>query len=91
VTSNAGSAESTEGIRHDPDRRFHIEQDGDVAYLAYKRVDDHTVDYISTYVPPTLRGRGLGERLVRHAVEWARHHGQTVIPTCPFVRKYLGG
>jgi predicted GNAT family acetyltransferase len=78
-------------IQHDPDRRFFIELNGEVAYLAYKRVDQKTVDYISTYVPPSLRGRGLGERIVRHGLEWAKQDGQTVIPTCPFVKKYLSG
>jgi len=78
-------------VQHAGDRRFHVEANGDLAYLAYKRVDDHTVDYISTYVPATLRGRGLGERLVRHALDWARAHGQTVIPTCSFVQKIVGG
>ena len=78
-------------IQHDPDRRFYVEANGDVAYLAYKRVDEKTVDYISTFVPASLRGRGLGERLVRHALNWAREHRQTVIPTCTFVQKFVGG
>jgi hypothetical protein len=77
------------GIQHDPGRRFYIELDGEVAYLAYRRVDDQTVDYISTYVPAPLRGRGLGERLVRHALDWARDQGLTVIPTCTFVQKFV--
>jgi hypothetical protein len=76
-------------VQHDPDRRFFVELNGDVAYLAYKRVDEKTVDYISTYVPATLRGRGLGERLVRHALDWANEHGQKVIPTCTFVQKFV--
>jgi len=85
------SSEPTPAILHDPDRRFYVEANGDVAYLAYQRVDDRTVDYISTFVPASLRGRGLGERLVRHALDWARAHGQTVIPTCTFVRKIVSG
>jgi predicted GNAT family acetyltransferase len=76
-------------IQHDADRRFFLELDGDVAYLAYKRVDDRTVDYISTYVPATLRGRGLGEKLVRHALNWASENRQRVIPTCTFVQKFV--
>jgi predicted GNAT family acetyltransferase len=78
-------------VLHDDGRRFYVEMDGDVAYLAYKRVDDKTVDYISTYVPPTLRGRGLGELIVRHALDWARERSLTVIPTCSFVRKFVSG
>jgi hypothetical protein len=77
-------------IRHEPGR-FFMEVGDDVAYLAYKQVDDGTVDYISTFVPATLRGRGLGKRLVRHALAWAEQEGLTVVPTCSFVQKVLGG
>jgi predicted GNAT family acetyltransferase len=76
-------------VLHDPDRRFYVEMNDDVAYLAYRRVDEKTVDYVSTYVPPPLRGRGLAERIVRHALDWAREQGLTVIPTCSYVRRFV--
>jgi predicted GNAT family acetyltransferase len=40
-------------------------------------------------VPPASRGRGLGEALVKAALEAARQEGVRVVPVCPFVRAYL--
>ena len=34
---------------------------------------------------PALRGHGVGEKLVRQALEWAREEGLRVIPSCWFV------
>jgi predicted GNAT family acetyltransferase len=39
-----------------------------------------------TSVPDALRGRRLGEILVRHAVEDARANGKMIIPLCPFAK-----
>jgi predicted GNAT family acetyltransferase len=76
-------------IHHDPGQRFWLEQDGEVAYLAYRRLDAATVDYASTWTPPPLRGRGVASRLVEHALAWAREQDLTVIPSCWFVRKVM--
>jgi hypothetical protein len=84
VTRDAAPA-----IHHDPGRRFWLELNGEVAYLAYRFVDERTVDYASTWTPHMLRGRGIATRLARHALAWAREQGLTVIPTCWFVRKVL--
>ena len=42
-----------------------------------------------TEVPETLRGRGIAGRLVRAAVERAAATGETVVPWCPYARKWL--
>jgi predicted GNAT family acetyltransferase len=58
---------------------------GQPATLNYRQADEQTVDFFSTLVPPQMRGQGLGTRLVREALDWARAEGYQVIPTCPFV------
>lgn len=55
------------------------------AYVAYNELPDGRLDLRSTWVPPEERGRGVGERLVLHALDRAREAGRRVIPTCPFV------
>lgn len=73
-------------ILHDETRhRFTHERDGLVSYLVYSPVDEHTVDFVSTYTPPPLRGRGIAARIVTHAFEWAEASGYKVIPSCWFV------
>jgi hypothetical protein len=53
--------------------------------LDYAIVDEGTVDFRSTVIPPSARGSGAGGRLVVHALDWARAQGMRVIPSCPFV------
>lgn len=78
------------GTRHDPaERKFFAKVNGDEARLDYAPVGERILDYRHTFVPERLRGRGIGERLVRDALDHARGHGYRVIPTCPFVRRII--
>jgi len=72
-------------IEHDGSGRFSVTVEGRQAVLLYHRVDEHTVDFSSTYVPDELRGHHLGTLLVRHALAWARAEGLRVVPSCWFV------
>ena len=73
-------------LRHDHDRRRFIARAGGTdSHLVYAPRGGATVDFLSTYVAPSVRGRGVGEKLVREALEWAKEEGLTVIPTCWFV------
>lgn len=73
-------------IRHDEaGRKFFAVVEGLEAHLLYAPAGDRTLDFQSTFVPPELRGRFIGSRLVRHALDYAREHGQRVIPSCWFV------
>lgn len=53
--------------------------------LNYRPVRRDVYDFRSTLVPPHLRGRGIGTKLVLHALDWARREKLRVIPSCPFV------
>ena len=66
--------------------RFVTVAGGRTGLLRYRPVDDETLDLTSTWVHPSLRGRGVGEALVRAALDHARAEGYSVIPTCWFVR-----
>jgi uncharacterized protein len=77
-------------VQHDePHKRFVIALDGGPAFLSYAFATDRTLDLRSTFVPITSRERGVGERLVVHALEYARDRGYRVIPTCWFVARVL--
>ncbi|MET3793375.1 GNAT family N-acetyltransferase [Aquamicrobium terrae] len=58
---------------------------GEEAYLTYVRSSpDHIlIDY--SFVPPSARGKGVGARLVAHAVEDARANGMRITPVCGYV------
>lgn len=44
-----------------------------------------------TEIDPAFKGQGLGTTLVREALEDVARRGDTVVPRCPFVVKYLRG
>jgi hypothetical protein len=47
------------------------------------------VDYV--FIDPSLRGRGLGVRLVDAAADWARESHRTLHPICGYARRVLHG
>lgn len=79
-------------IEHDAgNRRFHTTVDGREAHLTYERLDASTVDFQHTFTPPELRGRGIAGEIVRHALDWARAEGLAVVPSCPYVARWIEG
>lgn len=77
-------------IWHDASRqRFVAPVDGHDAFLEYRPVGGTTLDYVSTYVPERARGQGIGQRLVLHALDYARAQGCHVIPSCWFVARVI--
>lgn len=77
-------------VQHETARqRFVVQIDGKEGTLDYRRRDESTLDFRSTYVPRELRGRKLGERLVLYGLDYARENGMKVVPTCPFVGRVV--
>ncbi len=54
------------------------------AEMTYSRAGAARLIIDHTGVPDSLRGTGIGEALVRRAVEDARADGLKIIPLCPF-------
>ena len=70
---------------------FYIDEDGEwIAELTYVR-DDGTLTIDHTEVDEKLRGEGIGEDMVRAAVEYARENGLKINPACPYARKVIEG
>ena len=42
-----------------------------------------------TEIPPSGRGKGVADALVRAALRYARERGARVMATCPYVRVWL--
>jgi uncharacterized protein len=62
--------------------------DGRLAFLEYERRPGSIV-LIHTEVPPAAEGHGVGQALVRHALDEARAQGLRVVPRCPFVTSWI--
>ena len=76
-------------VEHEIDAHRFAIYDGDgVAYLDYQALTDKVV-FTHTEVPVGFEGMGLGSRLARAGLDWARSKGLRVIPVCPFVAAYI--
>lgn len=76
-------------VRHNAAaHRFEAVVEGHRSVAEYELVDD-TVVFTHTFVPPDLRGRGVAEKLVRTALEWARVEKRHVVPSCSYVARFI--
>ncbi|MGF9566595.1 DUF5996 family protein [Neorhizobium sp. BT27B] len=69
--------------------RYRIVVEGVEAEMTYSRAGTQLIIIDHTDVPAALRGRKVGERLVRQAVEDARREGVFIIPLCPFAKAQI--
>ena len=68
--------------------RFEARVGDQLAILDYKH-DGNTIRYIHTEVPETIERHGIGSKIARTALEFARVNNLEVIPQCPFVAAYI--
>jgi predicted GNAT family acetyltransferase len=77
-------------VRNDPQRsRFVLPLDDGEAELIYTMFSEDVLDLQHTEIPPSGRGHGVGDALVRTALAYAREHGFRVMATCPYVQAWL--
>ena len=58
------------------------------AELTTSKVTPKLIIADHTFVPDSLRGRGIAQALVQRLIDDARAKGQRIVPLCPFVRAY---
>lgn len=58
--------------------------------LTYSRLNAGTIDANHTFVPETLRGRGIAQVLVERLVADARAGDYKIVPTCPYIKSLYG-
>ncbi|WP_040911541.1 GNAT family N-acetyltransferase [Leptospira broomii] len=77
-------------VKHDEQARtFVLIQDGFEAYLDYNEIGKEIWNLTHTFVPDSLRGKGLAAILVKAALEAARKSGKKIIPSCSYVETFL--
>ena len=77
-------------VQHDRDaHRFFIQfEDGD-AELVYTEPGPNLMDIQHTFVPESGRGHGVADVLAEAAFDYARDQGLRVVPSCPFIRRWV--
>jgi uncharacterized protein len=69
-------------------QRFELDTSAGLAFADY-RLFSGTMTIYHTEAPVPLRGRGIGCRLVKGALDEVRRLGLKVVPQCWFVREYI--
>lgn len=68
-------------------------EDGQRAYLKYRHSGLESavsqVDFWSTFVPDSHRGKGLAAQLVEHGFAWADEQGLYIISSCWYASRKL--
>jgi len=59
------------------------------SFLNYKIIDGRTMDLQYVETPTEFRGHGVAKRLVVAALNFGTENKFKMIPTCPYVRKYV--
>lgn len=82
-TPNAGT------VRHNAgESRFEVIEEGLLSVVDYTRTAGE-IALTHTYVPVELRGRGIAEKLVRAALDFARAEKLRVVPECSYVDAFM--
>lgn len=77
-------------IQHDINRqRFFAVKNSKECDLKYRKINDNTLDYYSTYVPDELRNQGIAGKITAYALQYAKDNNYRVIPSCPYVKNYI--
>ncbi|MBK7820291.1 MAG: N-acetyltransferase [Tessaracoccus sp.] len=71
------------------DNRYELRVGDEVAGFIDYDDNDGVLDMHHTEVDPSHGGKGFGQQLVAFALADARAVGAKVVPTCPFIAKYI--
>lgn len=70
------------------EEQFAVSMDGATARLEYELDRDRLI-LLHTEVPDAFRGQGIGGRLVEAALAKAEANDLTIVPWCPYARRWL--
>lgn len=70
-------------------RRYEIHVGDDLAGVIDYRDSDGAVEMHHTGVESRFEGLGLGKRLAEFALTDVRDAGRKVVPTCPFIDRFM--
>ena len=81
---------TTESVHLNNSRhRFEMTIDGKLSFVEFQQADDETLALVHTEVHPDLEGKGVGSKLVKGVLDYARNSNLHIMPYCPFVATYL--
>ncbi|WP_338741197.1 GNAT family N-acetyltransferase [Actinomadura luteofluorescens] len=80
---------STEITDNAEQGRYEIRLDGDLAGFAEYERGEGAVVFTHTEVDSAFEGKRVGSALARGALDDVRSQGLSVVPLCPFIKKWI--
>jgi predicted GNAT family acetyltransferase len=76
--------------RNDAESRYEIRVGDVLGGFTEFRVDGHgRLVFPHTEIDPAFKGQGLGSILAAQALADVARRGETIVPRCPFIARYL--
>lgn len=75
-------------VMNEATHRFEATLGDEVAFAEYV-LQSGAMVLPHTVVPPAFEGKGVGSALAKAALGYARDHGLSVKPVCPFIAGYI--
>ncbi|MFA7323733.1 MAG: GNAT family N-acetyltransferase [Candidatus Nanopelagicales bacterium] len=69
--------------------RYELALDGSVIGVSDYVMQGGDITFTHVEVDPAYAGKGLAAQLVRESLEDVRSRGLSVLPQCPYVRKFI--
>lgn len=71
-------------------KRFELNLGGAMSFIEYTiKKSTNQIFLVHTEVDPSLRGQGVGGKLVKEALDIVRQRGLELVPLCPYVVSFL--
>lgn len=68
---------------------FYIDIENQRATLTYIMEKENVMNFMSTYVPDSFRGKGIAAKLVKEGLHYAKENNFRVIPACSYVYSFI--
>jgi predicted GNAT family acetyltransferase len=69
--------------------RYVLASSGETVGLISYRRQGEVLELLHTEVLPQGRGKGIGSVLVREVLDDVRAKGEQIVPSCPFVARFI--
>ena len=70
-------------------KQFEMKVDDHLVRIEFIKTNQGVMYLVHTEVPPALEGKGIGQKIVKDALEYLRENNLKLAPLCPFVAAYL--
>lgn len=71
------------------DQKFFTLVEDRECHLCFEILPEGSIRLTSTYVPGSIRTKGIASEMARYAFEFAEKENLKVIPRCGFIRRFV--